>query len=305
MSSTPIYLSVGQSSAEFLADEGGVLSQFSLAGFQVLAKTPWAAQVNASDEPAIDEPSWVKRWRGGWQLCAPNTGEPVAGSKLPAFHGLASQASWQVLDANEKQVSFRWQDSENLFRIKRSWKLHSANEISVESELENLSSRQQAFGVAEHLILGSEFLAPILENELAQLGYCSESEVLALDYDGSATGIKVLKPSSLAEFTSLSKDQQARVFALTNSTTSEISVSLGGRRAKIKWFGLPFALIWQEFGNSEMEPWNNQVFALGIEPTNIPHGRGANDKTGPFLEAHSVMKWKVVLTISQEENGED
>jgi hypothetical protein len=305
IASAPIQLSVGQSSAQFLADEGGVLSSFSVAGFQVLARTPWAAKVSASEEPAPDEPTWVKRWRGGWQLCAPNTGEPVAGSSRPAFHGLASQASWQVIESSDQEVSFQWRDSDGLFWIKRAWKLHSDSEISVESELVNLSAQRQAIGVAEHLILGSDFLDPIKGGDLAKLDYCPQSEVLELDYDGSPTGVKIAKPSSLDDFTSLSKNQPARVFALTNSTTSEISVRLGSWRATVNWSGLSHALIWQEFGVSEVEPWNNQVFALGIEPTNIPHGAGANDQSGPFLEANEVMKWKVVLRIKQEEKGED
>jgi hypothetical protein len=299
--SAPIYLSVGQSSAQFLADEGGVLSSFSIAGFQVLARTPWAAKVSASAEPAPDEPTWVKRWRGGWQLCAPNTGQPVEGSSRPAFHGLASQASWQVLETSDQEVSFQWLDSDGLFRIRRTWTLHSEQQISVESELENLSAKQQAVGVAEHLILGSDFLGPIVAGDLARLEYCRESEVLELDYDGSPTGVKISSPSSLGDFTALSKNQPARVFALTNSTTSEILVRLGGFRATVNWSGLPHALIWQEFGVSEIAPWNNEVFALGIEPTNVPHGIGANNQSGPFLEANQVMKWKVALRIDKEE----
>lgn len=301
IASEPIYLSVGQSSAQFLADEGAVLVSFSVAGFQVLASTPWAAEVSASAEPAADEPTWVKRWRGGWQLCAPNTGQPVVESSRPAFHGLASQAIWQVLDASDQFVSFEWRDSDGLFRIKRTWTLRSEEQISVESELENLSSEKQAVGVAEHLILGSDFLGPILEGDLAKLEYCDESEVLELDYDGSPTGVKISKPSSLDDFTTLSKNQPARVFSLTNSTTSEISVRLGGFSATVIWSGLPHALIWQEFGVSEIAPWNNEVFALGIEPTNVPHGKGANNQSGPFLSANEVMKWKVALRIDKEE----
>jgi hypothetical protein len=301
----PIFLSVGQSSAEFLADEGGVLSRFSLAGFQVLARTPWAAEVTAALEPAADELTWVKKWRGGWQLCAPNTGEPVPGCQTAAFHGLASQARWKVLDISERQVSFQWQDGEGLFRIQRRWTLQSPNQIAVECDLQNLSNHEQPVGVAEHLILGSDFLSPILNGDLAQLDYCRESEVYELDYNGSPTGIKISEPSLLENFTSLSKNQEARVFAIGNSKTNEISVRLGNWQAKIKWLGLPFALIWQEFGSSEVDPWNSEVFALGIEPTNIPHGRGASEQSGPFLEARGVMKWKVVLSFSQEENGED
>jgi hypothetical protein len=89
--------------------------------------------------------------------------------------------------------------------------------------------------------------------------------------------------------------QPAKVFALAHPQEKTISIEVGEWVARVEWEGLDHALIWQEFGTSTESPWNGEVFALGIEPTNVPHGLGANDSDGPFLSPGQTITWKTSL----------
>ncbi|ACQ79671.1 hypothetical protein Bcav_1413 [Beutenbergia cavernae DSM 12333] len=69
-------------------------------GVDVLWKTPWAMPPRGSGRwNAEDEPEWLERYPGGWQVLLPNGG---AASRLPGdvtwgFHGEASRIPWEVV----------------------------------------------------------------------------------------------------------------------------------------------------------------------------------------------------------------
>ena len=291
---TSVTLLVGDLQLEIIPQEGAVLANFRINKVSFLAQTPWADSVQPLPVPAADERSWVENWCGGWQLCAPNTGSATEQSAEPAFHGAASQADWAITEVNNDSLTLNWLDSRGEIELSRRWSV-SAGVVTAETTATNHSAKRKAVGFAEHLILGSDFLQPLKNGAVANLSFCPSATIIELDYSGAplkATG----KPSQPApQFTQLTMQQQAKVFALANSKNKSISVEVAGWVARIDWEGLSHALIWQEFATSTESPWNNQVYALGIEPTNIAHGLGANDSVGPFMAAGETISWKTSL----------
>jgi hypothetical protein len=293
-----VILVAGNLQAEIISEEGGVLSRLTSHGESILTETPWSNKVRPSSFPAPDEESWVNNWRGGWQLCAPNTGLP--NSSQSGFHGAASQAAWEIVSSSVSTIELRWLDSLGEIEIKRSWALLEPATVVASTVITNHSGSAKAVGVAEHLILGSDFLGPIKSGATATLDFCPEAEVIDLDYSGAPTGRKIGDLETNSEWTELTKSQPARVFAVAGSKRKRISVELGDWVADVSWEGLEHALVWQEFGTSEVPPWNSEVFALGIEPTNIAHGLGASDDLGPFCEPNGQLRWSTSLQLTRK-----
>ena len=298
--SPSVILVAGDLQAEIITEEGGVLSKLTSQGESFLTETPWSSKVTPAKFPAPDESAWVNNWRGGWQLCAPNTGLPASDCLTPAFHGVASQASWEITCSTESSLDIRWIDEEGEIEISRSWKLFDPEKVIVSSVVTNNSETTKAIGVAEHLILGSDFLSPIKSGLAATLEFCPEAEIIELDYSGAPTGRQLSGSETKSDWTSLTREQPARVFALGHSKHRRMSVELENWIAEITWEGLEHALVWQEFGTSKDSPWNGEVFALGLEPTNIAHGLGANDETGPFIEPGNQLHWSTTLQLTRK-----
>lgn len=295
-----VILVVGNLRAEIITEEGGVLSRLISHGQDLLCQTPWSDKVTPSQSPAPDEPTWVNNWRGGWQLCAPSTGMPAPSSLNPAFHGSASQANWEITGQDDFSVDLRWLNSTGEFEIRRSWLVRDPETVVAKTIVFNHSESAQEIGVAEHLILGSNFLEPIRSGKSANIQLCSEAKIVDLDYTGAPTGLELDVANAQSSWTELTKSQPARVYAVASSKVKEISVGLEGWQANISWEGLDHALIWQEFGTSQESPWSGEVFALGIEPTNIAHGLGANQHTGPFIQAGQKLSWSTSLQLTRK-----
>lgn len=278
---------------------GGVLSSLKSGGFSFLAVTPWRGDVSFNRDPAPDEDIWVSRWIGGWQLCAPNTGLGGLSDSVPAFHGAASQDIWQVAEQTDSSLKLLWQSPDGTFAISRTWLLEAEQGVRVDTTMVNRASKSVHVGVAEHLILGTDFLLPITSGLQGQLEFSQDAEIVELDYSGAPAKAPTNSQELRNESELLSIEKPATVFGLSKPSLKSISVSVGPWRAQIGWDGLDHALIWKEFGYSQEAPWNGQVFALGIEPTNIPHGLGASETSGPFLESQSTLDWHTSLSFSK------
>ena len=244
--------------------------------------------------------SWVAGWRGGWQLCAPTTGQPDHGSPNPAFHGAASQTAWRLIQSDATSATFSWTDAGHEFALERTWSLLSGARVEVTSRLENLSSEEKSFGVAEHLIFGSDLLGPALADESPiALDYSAKAQIHELDYSGAPTGQVLIDDQRGSSWRLLDAHQQPRVFALSKLDPNLILLSASGWKLAVLWQGLSHALIWQEFAKSEEPPWNGQVLALGIEPTTTPHGVGSAAPGNPVIAAGAKFAWSTTLIIEE------
>lgn len=304
MTST-VVLVCGKLRAEIIAREGAVLSSLEFEGHSFLAETPWAESITPALGVALDEKSWVSKWRGGWQLCAPNTGLALEDSGAGAFHGGASQAEWHIVEQSDASLKLSWLDAEGEIELVRQWTLGADSVVIAETFATNKSSDRKPIGFAEHLIFGSDFLKPVQQGSVAKLTLCPASKILDLHYSGAPTSLVIESAATNKDFTQLSASQPAKVFAVSGSKTNSISVQVDDWVAQVEWQGLEHAMVWQEFGTSAEAPWNSEVFALGIEPTNVPHGLGANQQSGPFLLPNETVSWKTSVRFFRKADDSD
>lgn len=290
-----LILRAGGALARLLPDEGAVIGELSVDGTSVLARTPWADQVTRGD-PAATEDEWVRRWRGGWQLCAPTAGAPEPGAHpRQYFHGAGSQAPWHVVSHDAARAVLRWSDDD--VRITRTWTL-GPHSLTASTVLEQVGDRPCPLSVAEHLILGGDLFAPLSRGEGLRLE--ADAAVSPLGYDGSPTGAE---PEAFDDrWSRFDAGTPARLAALTPRGEHRVRVRAGDTAVEVTWTGLPHALLWEEAGASSDPPWNGRVFALGVEPTTTPHGIGSAATDGPtggtiLLEPGRNLHWTTTLRV--------
>lgn len=277
--------------------EGGVATDLAVDGLSVLARTPWSDTVDAAPSPASDEQEWVRRWRGGWQLCFPTAGQPDPDAHpRQSFHGTASQASWTVDERTPTSAGLTWQDALGL-RARRVWQLLDDG-LRVTTTARNDGDHDRTLIVAEHLVLGADLLAPIFGGEPSRIDLPSPTSMVDLDYDGRPSGGGSPWPGDpTVQWEVVSTATPARVVALTPPRDSAVTLSAAGHRAIVTWEGLPHLLLWEELAQSQEEPWNGQVVAVGIEPTSTPHGAGTAVGGGFDLQPGTEFTWTTTLRV--------
>lgn len=301
----PLVLSGPRVHARIRPSEGGVVDRLLVDGRSVLARTPWAETVVADPAPAPTEADWVARWRGGWQLCFPSTGQPEPGAETPqGFHGVASQAPWSVTHAGPDRVALRWSDALGLV-AGRTWQLTEAG-LEVATSAWNGGAAARRIAVAEHLVLGDDLLAPLFADAETRLtlGVPAGTSLAPLDMDGRPAGAPIAWPGAADDrWDTLDARTAPRVTALLGPADEpadgrEMTVSGPGVRATVTWSGLPHLLLWEEMARSHEAPWNGEVIALGIEPTSTPHGAGTGEANGLVtLEPGARLGWRTSLHV--------
>jgi galactose mutarotase-like enzyme len=300
----PIVLSAGRVQAWVRASEGGVVDTLLVDGRPALARTPWADDVTPSAGAARTEVDWVMRWRGGWQLCFPTAGQADPGaSPAQGFHGVASQAPWEVVEVAPDRVHLRWEDASGL-TAERTWRL-TEDGLEADTCAVNRGTAARAIAVAEHLVLGGDVLAPVLTGATLELAVPVGSMLAPLDYDGHPAGPPVPWPGDPgAPWQAVDAATPPRVAAIlggsaTGADPRQVTVHGDHVRATVTWSGLPHAVAWEEIGASADAPWNGAVVALGIEPTSTPHGAGTAAGHGLVtLAPGERLDWRTALAIA-------
>ena len=287
--------------------EGGVVDSLRVDGRAVLARTPWADAVVPAATPAGSEADWVGRWRGGWQLCFPSTGQPDDAAVTPqGFHGVASQAPWTPVGGGDDHVRLRWQDADGLL-AERLWRL-SDDGLEAVTSVVNHGAAGRRIAAAEHLILGGDVLAPLATGARLKLAVPPGSMLGPLDLTGRPTGRPTPWPGDPGDgWATLERATPARVAAVVGPEGGAADAA-GLRRvtvrgphvqATIAWTGLPHALLWEEVATSLEPPWGGAVMALGIEPTTTPHGLGTAARDGIVdLRPGDRLAWRAALAVS-------
>jgi hypothetical protein len=88
---------------------GEVLDLIDLrSGRQLLGRPPFASDQPRSGE--LDETTWTRAYRGGWQLLVPNAGNPCVVDGNPhGFHGRASTDRWGIAECAESAATLVWE----------------------------------------------------------------------------------------------------------------------------------------------------------------------------------------------------
>lgn len=233
-----------------------------------------------SEEPRggdLDEETWSRSYRGGWQLVLPNAGaECVVGGEHHGFHGTASNDPWVVVAADERSATLRW----------RGHGLEVGRRLALEDGVLQVSVEARAFERAplvalEHVSFGLEVIEPEVEIELpAGLAYeLSETEGPAVPPAGATRWpeVRLLDGSVERADRWPLTTERSRFLVVTDLPEGRAVVRNAARGAglELTWEAewLRHAWIWHEV-RTYGGPWRKQTEILVVEPTSVPHALG-------------------------------
>lgn len=226
----------------------------------------------------LDEDPWTAAYRCGWQVAAPNAGNACAvRGDRHGFHGAASVAAWEVVDAGEASVSMRWHGHGLV-----ATRTVTADGPGLISEMHWAAESGPAPMVAvEHLVLGQRVLVPDTEITLPPSPAWELSETdgpvrppsKAPDWpellllDGSTERGDAFPADHVRSRFAVVADVPAGRAAVRSPTT--------GWGVDLEWDErtLPHVWVWHEMRASGGR-WRGQAELLGIEPASVPHSLG-------------------------------
>ena len=244
-------------------------------GRQLLGRPPFASDQPVSGE--LDEATWTRSYRGGWQLLVPNAGNPcVVDGVAHGFHGRASTDRWEVVAVRPDAAELSW--AGHGLRVERSFSLHG-DSVSVRSSV--VAERPTALVWVEHIGLGIELLDPSVEIELpGGLAYevSEQSGPATPPADAPSWPEARLLDGTLerADRAMLSTPR-SRLLIVANVPEGRVVVRNRDRRQgiEIRWDAewLPHLWMWHEVRTSG-GAWRALAETLVVEPSSVPHTLG-------------------------------
>ena len=244
-------------------------------GRQLLGRPPFAsARARAGD---LDEETWTRSYRGGWQLLTPNAGAAcnVTG-RHHGFHGRASNDPWEVMEHDHATVSLRW--TGHGLTVERRF---SVTGPTLYSDVCCTAETRTPLVAVEHLALGIEVLDPEVEITLpaGRAAEMSEHEggpggpqdapqwpEIALADGSSENGQRW--PLSL---------ERSRLVCVRDVPAGWARVANGrtGAGVALAWDveRLPHLWMWHEIRRSG-GPWRGKTELLVVEPASVPQHLG-------------------------------
>lgn len=255
---------------------GEILDLIGSSGERPLGRPPFSASPALAGD--LDEGTWTDRYRGGWQLVAPNAGTPsVVDGAHHGFHGGASNAQWSVLDHDESSATLQL-DNHGL-RFTRRYVLTDAR-MRVETHVEAIDGAQPMVAV-EHIVVGVQLLDPAMSLDVSP-GSGMEIEEpngrLPLPSDAPVFPDVRLLDGSIERVGSWNIDDvRTRTFAVADMPEgwAEVRNVATGEGLRLTWDVevLPHMWVWHE-NRATGGPWRNATELLGIEPAMVPHSIG-------------------------------
>ena len=240
---------------------------------QLLGRPPFGAEPPVPGD--LDEDLWTAAWRGGWQGCLPNAGNPcdVNGTRH-GFHGRASNDLWQVEEADAALCVASWEG--HGLRAERRIEAAGGG-LGVTTRVTALEDGTPMVAL-EHLSLGLELIEPGVEITLPA-GRASELD----EQLGPA-----LPPQDAPEWPEIAlaggarergdrfqlSETRARVYVVRDVSDGCALVRNTGRdqAVEITWSAdvLPHLIVWHEARGSG-GVWRNATEVLCVEPCSVPH----------------------------------
>ena len=245
-------------------------------GRQLLGRPPFG-----SDEPRagdLDEPTWTRSYRGGWQVVLPNAGaECVVDGERHGFHGRASNDPWEVAGVDESSATLRW--SGHGLDVERRLELEDGA-LVVDVKARPAKGRAPLVAL-EHVALGLELTEPeVLIDLPAGLAYeLSETEGPPIPPAAAPRWPDVLLLDGTIERADrwpLARER-SRLLAVAELPEGRAVVRNAARGAglELTWDAdwLRHLWIWHEvrlYGGL----FRRQGELLTVEPTSVPHPLG-------------------------------
>jgi hypothetical protein len=255
---------------------GEVLDLIDLrSGRQLLGRPPFA-----SDEPVageLDETTWTRSYRGGWQLLVPNAGNPcIVDGTAHGFHGRASTESWELLEQHADEAVLGWEG--HGLNVRRRLMLRH-DRLTAHSTVR--AERTTAFVWVEHIGLGVELLDPAVEIELGGGSAYEVSEATGPaqppDDAGRWPEVRLLDGTLERADRAILTAQRSRLLIVAQVAEGALIVRNRDRRQglQIEWDRrwLPHLWMWHEVRTTG-GPWRGLTETLVVEPASVPHTLG-------------------------------
>jgi hypothetical protein len=258
------------------AHGGEVLELIGPSGARPLGRPPFGPLAPLEGE--LDEDAWTDRYRGGWQLAAPNAGNAswVAGVEH-GFHGGVSTVPWTIAARSSDSVDLALEHGP--LRFERRLAIRDGA-LRAETRIASLAGPRPVI-VVEHVACGASVLSPAFDLEVSP-GRAFELDERA----GPATppaaaptfpGV-LLCDGGLEDASSWPIERpRARMFVVSHVAQglAEVRNSSTGEGLRLRWDEsvLPHLWVWHE-ARVAGGRWRGAAELLGIEPAMVPHGLG-------------------------------
>ncbi len=245
-------------------------------GADVLGHPPFAPAPPLGGD--LDETTWTARYRGGWQLAAPNAGPAceVDGTHY-GFHGRASVDPWEVVESGPVHAVLTW--SGHGVALRRHVRVEG---LSVTAELEWTAAGPRAAPLiaVEHVAVGPVLLDPevqiVAEADAREL---SETEGPCEPGDQTCRWPRLglldggVEDAGRWPFT-VARGRFAGLSGFTDGV-AEIRNPARDVGLRLEWDAvtLPAAWLWHEV-RASAGVWDRRTELLGFEPAAVPHAHG-------------------------------
>ncbi len=258
------------------AHGGEVLDLIDLrSGRQLLGRPPFASDPPLAGE--LDETTWTRSYRGGWQLLVPNAGNPcVVDGVAHGFHGRASTEMWTVASQDASHAVLQWAGHGLL--VRRAFALDDGL-VRVRSTV--TAERDAEFLWVEHLGLGIELLDPSVEIAVGggRAYELSERTGPSLPPDDAPAWPEVLLLDGTRERAdrALLSAPRSRLYVIADVDEARLVVRNRdrGQGLEVRWdrSWLPHMWVWHEVRTSG-GPWRELTETIVVEPASVPHTLG-------------------------------
>jgi hypothetical protein len=244
-------------------------------GRQLLGRPPFASDEPRSGE--LDETTWTRCYRGGWQLLVPNAGNAcVVNGVAHGFHGRASADPWEAVERTSNAATLSW--AGHGLRVERAFDLRD-DVVTVRSTVG--ADRAVSFVWVEHVGLGIEMLDPSVEISLPG-GQAYEVDERSGPPEPPASAARwpdvrlldgTLERADRAEL----RMPRSRLLIVANVPEGRLSIHNRdhGQGIELNWdtSWLPHLWIWHDIRMSG-GPWREMAETLIVEPASVPHSLG-------------------------------
>jgi hypothetical protein len=273
-------------------------------GQQLMGRPPYtAAHLVAGD---LDEPTWTRCYRGGWQLLAPNAGNAcnVAGV-LHGFHGSASVDPWELENSSDTYAKLRW--SGHGLEIQREFRAHR-DVIEVRVEIA-ATQPQVPFITTEHISFGPALLGSAVCIDLPGGQAREMSEQSCIDVKPAFWPEARLMDGGTEQCDHwCSEVPRSRLLCISEMPRSWVALRNEEHTCGVAvlWQAkvFPYCWIWHE-NKMTKGIWRKKGRILGIEPSMVNHhcglAKALENGDARYLTKGQTLEYLIRLRLFEDE----